>query len=96
MTNFISFLAPQIKDFIYFRKASGKWNECSYESNLKFFDAYVASNYQETSALKQDMVDGWCGKRDTEMNNSCRSRIYALVSFIRYLKRTWSYGHQRP
>jgi hypothetical protein len=33
------------------------------------------------------MVDGWCHKRDTETNNSCRSRIYVVVSFIRYLRK---------
>ena len=33
------------------------------------------------------MVDGWCHKRNTETNNSCRSRIYVVVSFIQYLRK---------
>ncbi len=33
------------------------------------------------------MVDGWCLTRNTETNNSCRSRIYVVVSFIRYLRK---------
>ena len=32
------------------------------------------------------MVDNWCAKRTTETNNSCLSRIYAVVSLIRHLR----------
>ena len=40
MTEFISFLAPQISTFIRYRQASDHWNEASYEVNLKLFDRY--------------------------------------------------------
>jgi len=86
MRNFCSFLSPQIKDFIYFRTISGNWNESSYEVNLKLFDDYIARSYPETCTLSQEMADTWCAKRDTETNNSCRSRIYVVVSFVKYLK----------
>ncbi|MDR1247357.1 MAG: tyrosine-type recombinase/integrase [Clostridiales Family XIII bacterium] len=33
------------------------------------------------------MLDSWCSQRETEANNSCRSRIYAVVSFVRYLQK---------
>jgi integrase len=33
------------------------------------------------------MIDSWCAKRETETNNSCRSRIYVVVSFVRYLRK---------
>jgi hypothetical protein len=33
------------------------------------------------------MLDSWCAQRETEANNSCRSRIYAVVSFVRYLQK---------
>lgn len=33
------------------------------------------------------MVDNCYHKRDTETNNSCRSRIYVVVSFVRYLRK---------
>ena len=86
MRSFCSFLSPQMQEFIHFRRASGNWNESSYEVNLKLFDTYIARNYPDASILSQEMADAWCAKRDTEMNNSCRSRIYAVVSFIRYLR----------
>jgi len=86
MNKFTSFLAPLIKAYISYRKASGHWNEESYESNLLLFDRYCKKQYQEAVLLSQEMVDGWCRKRDTETNNSCRSRIYVVVSFIRYLR----------
>ena len=86
MSDFRSFLSPQIKDFINFRRISGNWNESSYKVNLKLFDAYIARSYPETWVLSQEMADEWCAKRDTETNNSCRSRIYVVISFIKYLR----------
>jgi len=87
MNKFTSFLAPLIQAYVFYRKASGHWNEASYESNLVLFDRYCIKQYPEAVLLSQKMVDGWCHKRDTETNNSCRSRIYVVVSFIRYLKK---------
>ena len=86
MSELSSFLSPQIKDFINFRKTSGNWNESSYEPNLKLFDGHIAKNYPGASILTQGMADVWCAKRETEANNSCRSRIYVVVSFIKYLR----------
>ena len=85
MTDFNSFLSPQIKEFIHFRKVSGNWNESSYEVNLKLFDRYIARTYPHASILTQEMTV-WCEKRKTETNNSCRSRIYVVISFMKYLK----------
>ncbi len=87
MNKFTSFLAPLMGAYVFYQKASGHWNEASYEPNLLLFDRYLKKQYQKASSLSQQMVDGWCRKRDSETNNSCRSRIYVVVSFIRYLKK---------
>ena len=87
MNKFTSFLAPLLQAYVFYRKASGHWNEASYEPNLILFDRYCKKQYPEAKLLSQAMVDGWCCKRDTETNNSCRSRIYVVVSFIRYLRK---------
>ena len=42
-------------------------------------------NYPDSVHLTQEMVDRWCRQRDSETNNSCRSRIYVVYSFIKYL-----------
>ena len=86
MNKFTSFLAPLMQAYIFYRKTSGHWNEASYEPNLLLFDRYCKKKYQDAVLLSQEMVDGWCHKRDTETNNSCRSRIYVVASFIRYLR----------
>ena len=86
MNKFTSFLAPRMQAYIFYRKTSGHWNEASYEQNLLLFDRYCKKHYQDVVLLSQGMVDGWCHKRDTENNNSCRSRIYVVASFIRYLR----------
>ena len=85
MKEFRSFLAPQIHHFIRYRQASQRWNDSSYEVNLMLFDHYCLENYPGDTILIQEMVDGWCRQRDTETNNSCRSRIYVVNSFVRFL-----------
>jgi len=87
MNKFTSFIAPQIKAYVFYQKASGHWNEASYEANLLLFDRYLKKKYPKATSLSQEMVDGWCSKRNTETNNSCRSRIYVVASFIRYLRK---------
>ena len=87
MNKFTSFLAPLMQDYVFYQKASGHFNEASYEPNLMLFDRYCTKQYRQAALLSQKMVDGWCHKRDTETNNSCRSRIYVVASFIRYLRK---------
>ena len=87
MREFTSFLAPLMQAYIFYQKASGRWNESSYEAMLRLFDKYCKKHYPSVSELSQEMTDSWCAKRDTETNNSCRSRIYPVVSFIRYLRK---------
>ncbi len=86
MNKFTSFLAPLLQAYVFYQKASGHWNEASYESNLVLFDRYCKRQHPEAFLLSQEMVDNWCRKRNTESNNSCRSRIYVVISFIRYLR----------
>lgn len=88
MSEFTSFLAPLMQAYVFYQKASGRWSEASsYEPNLILFDRYCKKLYPEATHLSQEMVNGWCHQRDTESNNSCRSRINVVVSFIRYLRK---------
>jgi len=86
MSKFTSFLRPLIEAYILYQKASDRWNE-SDEYLLLTFDRYCKNKYPEETKLSQEMVDSWCRKRETETNNSCRSRIYPIISFIRYLRK---------
>ena len=85
MSRFQSFLIPLIEAFIAFQKASGRWNE-TYEHNLLLFDSYCIQSFPKAETLTQEIVDGWCAQRPTETNNSCRTRIYVISNFIRYLR----------
>ena len=85
MREYESCFAPIIRDFIAYRLASGRWNEASYGPNLRVFDHYCKVNYPDALELTQEMVDSWCTKRESETNNSCRSRIYVVYSFVKYL-----------
>lgn len=86
MLAYSSFLAPLIRSFVRHREASGRWSDASYGPNLLLFDRYCKREHPDADELSQDMVDGWCGQRGGESNNSCRSRIYVVVSFVRYLR----------
>lgn len=81
---FTSFLAPQIEDYILFRKASMRWND-SYSANMRSFDAYCVKQYPNTTVLTDKMVSGWCERNPTEKRNSCRARIYCVIGFVDYL-----------
>ena len=87
MKKFNSFLSPLIQAYVDYQKASEHWNEASYEPNLLLFVGYCQKQYPDATVLSQEIVDSWCRKRKTENNNSCRSRIYVVVSFIRYLRK---------
>ena len=54
--------------------------------NLLCFDSWCRKTYPDATGMTQEMVDAWCAKRPTEKNNSCRSRIYPVVEFVRYLR----------
>jgi len=87
MNKFRSFLAPLIEEYVFYRKASDRWNESSSsEAALLIFDRYCLKEYPDSVKLSQDMADKWCEKRYTENNNSCRSRIYPIVGLIRYMR----------
>jgi len=87
LNKFCSFLAPLIQEYISYQQASDHWNVSSYEPNLLLFDRYCLKAYPGANSLSQEMVDSWCRKRDTEKNNSCRSRIHVIASFIRYVRK---------
>lgn len=53
--------------------------------NLRVFDRYCKVNYPDAQELTQEMVESWYTKRGSETNNSCRSRIYVVYSFVKYL-----------
>jgi len=96
MKKFNSFLSPLIQAYIDYQKASGRWNEASYEPNLILFDHYCQKQYPDSIVLTQEIVNNWCRKRKTENNNSCRSRIYVIVSFIRYFRKRGKIDIREP
>ena len=95
MREFISSLEPLIRAFVSFRKVSGRWNEES-EFKLMLFDKHCKRYFPNAAELSQNMVESWCTQRRTETNNSCRSRIYPVVSFIRYLRKRGMTNVEEP
>lgn len=82
---FRSFLAGIMENYVAYRNASGR-TSTSYVKNIVHFDRYCAKEYPLAKELTQEMVDKWCGQRDTECNNSCISRVYPIISFLRYAR----------
>ncbi len=84
MTTYISGFSNLLADFTHYRIAVGAWNS-SYEKNLQTFDRFCAMQYPGAS-LSQEMVDSWCLRKETELNNSCRSRTFVVHDFVNYLR----------
>jgi len=85
MIEYASGFAHLIERFVYFRNASDSWNDITYGLNLKLFDHYCADNYPG-QAIKQEMINEWCYKRETENNTSYNCRIRVIKIFIEYLR----------
>jgi integrase len=87
--SFKSCLAKQMEEFVYAKKASGRW--CgTHEDNLHFFDNYCHLHFPDDNVMTPKMLD-WCRERPTENGNSCRSRISVIVNFIKYAqKKGWT------
>ena len=85
MREYISKIAPLMREYERFQMASDRWCENS-NALLTRFDRHCATNFPESDALSEEMLE-WCNKRDTESNNSCCSRIYPIVGFVRFLQK---------
>lgn len=85
MGNYKSAAASLFMRFEAYMQASDKWNPYASGENLAAFDKYCKNTYPETTTLTQEMIDGWCKKRDTEKGYSCRTRIQVVVSCVKYL-----------
>lgn len=83
---FQSFLSSIMESYVVYRNASGR-TSTSYVKNIIHFDHYCAREYPQAEILEQEMVDQWCKQRQTECTNSCISRIYPIINFLRYAKK---------
>lgn len=85
MREFHSFLASEMKSFVSFQIAAGRWN-ATYESYLFFFDKHCVQMFPEETTLTNEMVDSWCAQRISESSNTCRVRTFPIANFVRYLR----------
>ncbi len=84
MSIYHSGFSGSIEAFVNSRKMAGAWNEPVFGLNIKLFDHYCADLYPG-EILRQEMVDTWCAKRETENVNSCYTRTLVIRLFIEYL-----------
>ena len=85
MREYTSFLAAHIQAYALFQKASDRCSS-TWETSLFLFDSHLKTHYPQAMELFQEMVDTWCRQRETEINNSCISRVNPIVGLIRYLR----------
>ena len=82
----ISFLSDAIERYVKYRNASGR-DSYSYVKNIILFDHFCAREYPEQTELSQEIVDRWCKQRSSECTNSCLSRVYPILNFIKYMNK---------
>lgn len=76
MSIYHSGFSDSVEAFVNSRKISGAWNETVFGLNIRIFDHCCARHYP-TETLRQEMVDIWCAKRETENVNSCYTRHWS-------------------
>lgn len=84
MREHTSFMKEHMDCFVSFMEASDRWCN-NYDENLHLFDIYLSRKYPNATTLSEEMVEGWCNKRDTESAQSRHTRIKAVIAFIKYL-----------
>jgi integrase len=84
MNAFESRLSQHLESMIRFKKALG-YAESSYRRQLLDFDKYCLKHSPDEADLTQELVMGWCRKRDSETANSQNRRVAAIREFGRYL-----------
>ena len=82
----ISFLSDAIKGYVKYRKASGR-DSHSYVKNVILFYHFCKREYPGQTELSQEIVDRWCKQRPSECTNSCVSRVYPVLDFIKYMNK---------
>ncbi len=83
MSEFQSFLAPYIEEYKRWGESTGILPENG-KARIKEFDRYCSAHGPYDSELDQKTVDEWFKKRNSEKINSCRSRIYPVIAFLKY------------
>jgi len=74
--------------YLKYREASGLKRSTTF-SLIQFYRD-CSNRFPENQYLTQKMIDWWCAERDTEKPISHRSRIYPIISFLRYVEqRKW-------
>lgn len=84
MKEHASFMKEPMDNFVTFMNASDRWCN-NYDENLHLFDLFLSREYPDATVLTNDMVNGWCNRRDSESAQSRLTRIKAVIAFIKYL-----------
>ena len=82
----LSPVADALERYIAYCRAAGAMGDTTHQC-LRFFNDYCAKNNSEGKATVEEMVAGWCTKRNSESNSSFNKRIAPIRSFIRYTNR---------
>ena len=64
MVGYSRLLGGYIEKYSKYCEASGLWTNHT-ERQIRYFDKFCQEYAPEADELTQEMVDEWCGKRDT-------------------------------
>lgn len=93
MNTYHSGFADLIQMFVDNRKAIGMGYE-RYGYDLHLFDKFCVMNYPPLAPLRQEMVDAWCVKRDTELNRTRNTRIRLSAHIYIISEKAWAFRYQ--
>lgn len=82
MSEFISSIAPLMRAFVAFRKASERWNEASYEVNLSLFDKYCDKLFPNVSEYRTWWIHGAPSAKRKQTTHADQEYIPWLASYV--------------
>lgn len=75
-----------LEAYIEYKRSGNAMSDNTHQC-LRFFNDFCAKNYNCADNTYQEMVNGWCVKRDTERPSSFNKRIAPIRSFLKYVNR---------
>lgn len=87
--------ASQIEDFIAQKNALG-FGYLESSRLLRDFDRFCLTHFPEENTLTKELCLAWATKKDTEGNNTFRTRMMPVREFARYLNRNGEAAYILP
>jgi len=80
----IKTFSEYIEDMLLYKESIG-YSRKSYEYDLMRFCKFIESKKLNVTDLKEDIIQSWCSRRESETSTRARRRIQSIRELLKYL-----------